>query len=108
MGAKLWWRWTHGGQDLWMKIWEKKYKVAEKLEDKMRSQTEEKTSAIWNLAKNNKDLIRDYSFWEVREGDTAKFWEESWQEQEKLLHKEFVKEIHEFTSRTEGELVGNF
>jgi len=43
----------------------------------MRSQTEEKGSAIWNLDRKNKDLIRDYSFWEVREGDTAKFWEES-------------------------------
>ena len=42
MGAKLWWRWTQGGQDLWKKIWEKKYEVVEKPEDMMRSQTEKK------------------------------------------------------------------
>jgi len=79
MGMKLWWRWTQSGHDLWKKIWEKKYEAVEKPEDRMRSQTEEKGSVIWNLARNNKYLIRDYNFWEVREGDIAKFWEESWQ-----------------------------
>ena len=77
MGAKLWWRWNQGSQDLWKVIWERKYEAAEQPEDRMRSQTEEKGSAIWNLARSNKEMITEYSFWEIREGDKTNFWEES-------------------------------
>jgi len=25
MGAKMWWRWIQGGEDLWKRIWNHKY-----------------------------------------------------------------------------------
>ena len=28
MGAKLWWRWIQGGEDLWKSLWENKYEMA--------------------------------------------------------------------------------
>eukprot|EP00253_Pinus_taeda_P010652 PITA_10652 len=78
MGAKVWWRWIQGGPDLWKVIWERKYDVAGEIEERLRSTTETRGSVIWNLARRSKDLIRDNSFWEIRAGDKAKFWEESW------------------------------
>ena len=44
------------------------------LEGKIRTLTEKKGSTIWNLANMNRDLIRDNSFWEIREGNKAYFW----------------------------------
>lgn len=88
MGVKLWWRWVQGGQDLWKVIWERKYEEIGEPEDKMRSQMKVRGSAIWNLARGNKELIKDYSFWEIRAGDKARFWEESWQQRERLILKE--------------------
>lgn len=50
----------------------------------LRSQMENKGSTIWNLARANRDLIREHSFWEIRKGDKEKFWEEAWQQRDKL------------------------
>lgn len=108
MGAKIWWRWTQGSQDLWKVIWERKYDVIGEPEDKMGSQIEAKGSTIWNLVRGNKDLIREYSFLEIRTGDKARFWEESWQQCERLIHKENLKAIHDFTSHTEEKVFGKF
>jgi len=84
MGEKLWWRWIQGGEDLWKTLWEKKYEMARSPEGKLRSQSEKKGSTIWNLARSNRDLVREHSFWEMREGDKAKFWQEAWQQRETL------------------------
>ena len=58
--------------------------------------------------RSNKELIREYSFWEIRAGDIAKLWEESWQQQEKLLHKEALQVIQAFTFLSEGDMVEKF
>jgi len=47
------------------------------LEGKLRSQNEKKGSAIWNLASANRDMIKAHSFWEVKGGDKANFWDEA-------------------------------
>lgn len=51
MGAKLWWKWIQGGEGLWKKLWEKKYEMTRSPKGKLRSQSEKKGSAIWNMAK---------------------------------------------------------
>ena len=43
-------------------------------------------SHIWNLAWENKSLLQQHCFWEIRAGDQARFWEDSWQ-QEPILNK---------------------
>ena len=58
---------------MWKKLWEKIYEMARCPEGKLRSQTKRKGSAIWNLARSNRDLIREHSFWEIKKGDKANF-----------------------------------
>lgn len=41
-------------------------------------------SLIWNLAKQHRSLIQQHNFWEVKNGNTARFWEDSWQQMPKL------------------------
>lgn len=54
------------------------------LPGKFRSQNEKKGFAIWILASANRDLIRLHNFWEFKGGDKSNFWEEAWQQREKL------------------------
>jgi len=62
MGEKLWWRWIQGGVDVWKKLWERKYDMPWSLEGKLRSHSDKKGSAIWNLAIDNRDLINNHNF----------------------------------------------
>jgi len=55
-------------------LWEQKYEITRTLEGKLRTLSERKGSTIWNLASMNRALIRDNSFWEIREGDKVDFW----------------------------------
>lgn len=89
-------------------IWKRKYEVAGEPEGRLRSYTEIRGSAIWNLARGNKDLIRNHSFWEIRVGYKARFWEESWQQRERLIQKDNLHVIHAFMSQSEATTVGNF
>eukprot|EP00253_Pinus_taeda_P008568 PITA_08568 len=37
-------------------------------------------SPIWNHAQANRSIIQDHSFWEIRNGTQALFWEDAWQQ----------------------------
>lgn len=78
MGAKLWWRWMNGGNDLWKRIWTKKYNMPTKPEEILRISDTPKGLTIWNLASQNKEIITKHAFWEIRDGSSARFWEEAW------------------------------
>ena len=73
LGAKLWWCWLMGGQDLWKKIWQMKYEMPTTIAGCLKIDRTPKGSAIWNLAAMNRNLIRIHSFWEIRDGKTALF-----------------------------------
>ena len=64
---------------------------------KLKADTNPKGSNIWSLETINKDLIWQHSFWEVREGRMALFWEDSWQQREKLFSHLDLGEIFLFT-----------
>jgi len=49
-----------------------------------------KGSYIWNRAWENKSIVQDNSFWEIRAGDLALFWEDKWQQEPTLLTENFV------------------
>jgi len=51
-----------------------------------------KGSHIWNKAWDNRCLVQQNGFWEIREGNLALFWEDKWQ-QEPILLKEELKEL---------------
>jgi len=44
---------------------------------------------IWNRAWENRSLIQNNSFWDIRAGDLALFWEDKWQQEPMLLTKDF-------------------
>jgi len=53
-----------------------------------------KGSHVWNKAGENRGLVQDNNFWEIREGDLALFWEDKWQ-QEPILLKEDLGDLKE-------------
>ena len=79
LGAKLWWRWMRGGNDLWKEIWRHKYNMPRTTEEILRLEETPKGSTIWDLASQNRDLINNHTFWEIRGGREARFWDEKWQ-----------------------------
>eukprot|EP00253_Pinus_taeda_P006547 PITA_06547 len=51
LGAKLWWRWMRGGNNLWKKICTQKYNMPTTFEGILRAEETPKGSTIWELAK---------------------------------------------------------
>ena len=49
-----------------------------------------KGSPIWNKAWENRTLVQKNSFWEIRAGDIALFWEDKWQQETTLLTENFL------------------
>ena len=45
-----------------------------------------KVSHIWNLAWENKGIVKQHCFWEIRVGDQDRFWEDSWK-REPIINK---------------------
>ena len=37
-------------------------------------------SNIWNTAWQNRTLVQNHAFWEIKEGESALFWQDSWQQ----------------------------
>eukprot|EP00253_Pinus_taeda_P025949 PITA_25949 len=83
LGAKLWWRWMRGGNDLSKKIWTHKYNIPRTTEEILRVEETPKGSSIWNLASQNRSIVNRHAFWEIRGGRNARFWEEGWQQRDK-------------------------
>lgn len=79
LGAKLWWRWLRGGNDIWKAIWTHKYNMPNTPEEILRLEDTPKGSTIWDLARQNRDIIGKHAFWEIQGGAEANFWEERWQ-----------------------------
>jgi len=62
---------------------------------------------MWNSAKQHKSLIQQHSFWEIKNGSSARFWEDSWQHMPALKHElslipNLMPDMHPFDT------VGNF
>eukprot|EP00253_Pinus_taeda_P018470 PITA_18470 len=94
LAAKRWWRWLKGGKDLWKEIWTLKYNTPLAAEEIMRKDEMPRGSGIWELACHNRDIINRHTFWEIRNGSTTKFWEEAWQQREKLIEFQEIQNIH--------------
>eukprot|EP00253_Pinus_taeda_P022943 PITA_22943 len=108
MGAKLWWRWMRGGNDLWKNIWTHKYNMPKTTEEILRLEETPKGSTIWNLASQNRSIniqqkvlregrkyVKDY--W--KEGETDGIWRK-WSKPEEWVEninqeqqKEYLKEV---------------
>ena len=52
----------------------------------LRLTPEENGSIIWSSAKYHHLLIQQHSFWEIRNGKSARFWTDSWEQLPKLTN----------------------
>eukprot|EP00253_Pinus_taeda_P020881 PITA_20881 len=80
MGTKVWWNWLVKPQIPWAKLWQAKYTPGSSWEDLIRFNPSSSGSMIWNTAKLHSTFIQENSFWEVHAGNSARFWEDSWQQ----------------------------
>eukprot|EP00253_Pinus_taeda_P015324 PITA_15324 len=84
MGAKLWWCWLAYPNTPWASLWTAKYANNKPMEDKIRMSELSVGSIIWNAAIQHRYLIQQHCFWEIKDGQTARFWDDSWQQLPKL------------------------
>jgi hypothetical protein len=80
MGAKIWWRWMKTPDVLWAQFWKNKYPPSMQSDQLIRHNVRIQGSNIWNIAWQNKDIIQKHSFWEICNGDSTGFWQDSWQQ----------------------------
>jgi hypothetical protein len=80
MGAKMWWRWLQHPTELWAQIWKQKYAPNTHADQLIRFNDHIQGSNIWNTTWQNRPLIQRHAFWEVRNGESALFWQDSWQQ----------------------------
>eukprot|EP00253_Pinus_taeda_P010319 PITA_10319 len=73
-GAKLWWRWIENPTLPWAKHWKEKYVPDCDAQDLIRLQDTPDGSPIWNHAKQNKNLVQENSFWEIR--NVNQYWQQ--------------------------------
>lgn len=84
MSAKIWWQWVTNPDKPWVKLWTAKYANNRPQEELIRFTPNIKGLLIWNATKQHYQLIQKHSFWEVRNGSTARFWTDAWNHMPKL------------------------
>ena len=73
MSAKIWWRWVNYAEEPWAKLWHLKYAPQWPKQSLVRFRENLPGSSIWKIAQENKGLVQKHSFWEVRNGQNARF-----------------------------------
>jgi ribonuclease HI len=93
LSAKIWWRWLKNPKDLWARLWRKKYapNMAEK--NLIRWDGDNPGSLIWTAAKQNRQMVTQHAFWEIGNGETTLFWQDSWQQWPALSAEDWARDI---------------
>lgn len=84
LNAKIWWRWVTNKGEPWTHLWHHKYASGWAKSSLIRWDQSNTGFAIWQAANANKHLVKDYSFWEVGNGEEADFFRDSWQQMPKI------------------------
>ena len=98
-GAKLWWRWVKDPKAQWESILKEKYANSWHYSELIIISGNMKGSPIWNKTWENREVVQKNSFWEIRDGDQALFWEDKWQQEPILLKEEFLGLKHEIDTQ---------
>jgi len=80
MGAKIWWRWLKNPSAAWAQLWQHKYAPLTPKDQLIRHNNHIPGSNIWNTTWQNRTLVQNHAFWEIRDGGTTLFWQDSWQQ----------------------------
>eukprot|EP00253_Pinus_taeda_P014726 PITA_14726 len=99
LGAKLWWRWLGGGNDLWKTIWRAKYSMPESTVEILKQKNTPRGSSVWDLARLNRELVEQHTFWEIRGGEEAHFWEDKWQQKDRLSSIQTLQQVYDRIGR---------
>ena len=100
-GEKVWWRWVSHSTEPWARLWSSKYGHDRPQPQLIRFSEEQQGSPIWNKAKAGRKIIQRHSFWEIRDGRSARFWEDSWNQLPQLSDNPHWTLIQDW-SRSEG------
>ena len=68
----------------WVHLWHQKYARGWAKLSLIRWDQNNLGSPIWQATNANQHLVKDYSFWEVGNGEEADFFRDSWQQMPKL------------------------
>jgi hypothetical protein len=79
MGAKIWWRWLKTPTAAWAQMWKQKYAPLTPEDQLIRHNNHTRLQHLeHSLAKSHSGS--NHAFWEVRDGGSAMFWQDSWQQ----------------------------
>ena len=78
LGAKIWWRWVSHSAEPWAKLWNVKYARGRPRHALVRFNETPNGSPIWLKALGGRSIVQEHSFWEIRNGNRAKFWDDAW------------------------------
>jgi len=76
----MWWRWLQHPHEVWAQLWKQKYAPIVQHDQLIRFNEQRQGSNIWNTAWRNRSLIQQHAFWEIQNGESALFWQDSWQQ----------------------------
>lgn len=93
LSAKIWWRWLKNPKDLWDRLWRKKYAPRTTEKNLIWWNGDNPGSLIWTVARKNRQLVTQHAFWEVGNGETALFWQDSWQQWPALCVEDWAHDI---------------
>jgi len=104
----IWDKFISDVKDVWKRIWNQKYNMPETVEGRLRAEEIPKGSSIWELASQNRDIVNNHAVWEIREGSNARFWEEGWQQRDKLARIQTLQEVQQKAKRAGLEYVRDY
>ena len=78
LGAKIWWRWVSHSTEPWAKLWNVKYARGRPRHALIHFNETPNGSPIWLKALAGRSIVQEHSFWEIRNGNRVKFWDDAW------------------------------
>jgi len=108
LSAKIWWRWLKNPTDLWAKLWRKKYASNTAENNLIRWNGDHMGSLIWMAANQNRQIVTQHAFWEVGNGETNLFSQDSWQQWLALNTEEWAHDICAQATRMGLKKVANY
>ena len=108
LGAKLVWRMIKNPKAKWVKILRYKYLLGEEEESVCRSDNYPTGSRIWNFIKECKDIVLESLSWDVKSGNKALFWDDSWGGKSALHEILGNDKLIELIKHTKGEWVKDY
>jgi hypothetical protein len=79
MRARIWWRWITYTNEPWAQLWHRKYALGWEKKNLIRFVEEVPGSHIWKATQMNRLLAQQHNFWEIHNGESTYFFQDSWQ-----------------------------